>query len=84
MTQANVPSDLRDVLEMVQSGMVNLGGKYAVQLIERIGKLEADLHNGEQAYISMRNRCASVEAENAALREKLESLEWQRNASHRS
>lgn len=37
-----IPEDLRDTLEMAQSGMVNIGGKYAVQLIERIARLEAE------------------------------------------
>lgn len=38
-----IPEDLKDTYEMVASGLVTIGGKYAMQIIERIAALTVEL-----------------------------------------
>ena len=43
MSEVKIPDDLKDTYELVSTGAIHIGGKYAMQLIERIGKQDAVL-----------------------------------------
>jgi hypothetical protein len=47
-----IPDDLKDTLELVRTGWVNIGGKFAVDLIERIATLEHELSQARASIAS--------------------------------